>query len=227
MKTMLTSCTGIALLIAELLSARAADDSTIQEAPANGTATSRSTFLVADFEKGRPKTEADVPWVIFTDESLGGKSSAQILVTDRGAHGSRHAMLMAGKLTPDFQWGGFVGDRAALREDEASQDMSAYSGVQFYARGDGRTYRLLIGKAAVKDSNHFYAEFQAPTDWKLIRISFSKLGQSPYFGAQVKWSPKDVTAVGFMVMAEPGATTNVKLDVDDVAFFAGNSAKEH
>jgi hypothetical protein len=71
----------------------------------------------------------------------------------------------------------------------------------------------------VKDGNHFYAEFTAPTEWSLVKIPFTRLAQSPYYGTQVPWSPEDLTAIGFLASAQPGIVTTCKLEIDDVAFF--------
>jgi hypothetical protein len=129
-------------------------------------------------------------------------------------------LLLTGKLTTDFQWGGYAGVRGLLQADSAPKNMSQFAGVQFYTRGDGKTYRVLVARDSVKDFNHFYAEFKPSSEWTLVQVPFSKLIQSPHFGTQVKWSPEDVTAVGFVAQADPGSAAEVKLEVDDIAFYS-------
>src|SRR5262249_45175944 len=107
---------------------------------------SQPAFLVADFEKSKLVTLADTPWNVFTDSVLAGKSSLNVSVTSSGAGNSKGAMLLTGKLSPDFQWGGFAGITAMLQKGGATTNLSQFTGVQFLARGDGKTYRVLVGK---------------------------------------------------------------------------------
>ncbi|HWH70992.1 MAG TPA: CIA30 family protein [Candidatus Sulfotelmatobacter sp.] len=174
---------------------------------------------LADFEQGKLQTVAAAPWQAFTDSLVGGKSTVQVAVGEKGAQGSQHALVLTGKLTPDYQWGGFVGVKAPVQPDGAPKNLTAFPGVEFYARGDGRTYRVLVSKESVKDWNHFYSEFAAPADWTLVQVPFAKLERSPYATTQVNWSAEDVTAVGFLAMSEPGISTEVKLEIDNVRFY--------
>jgi hypothetical protein len=183
-------------------------------------ASSDKVWSFADFESGKTTTLVDTSWQVFTDETVGGKSSAQISIVPLGAGGSKGAMRLSGKLTPDFQWGGFVGARASLQKGDSPKDMSAFTGVQFYARGDGKKYRVLLSKENVRDGNHFYMEFTAGPEWTLIRAPFSKLGQSPYFGTQVSWSADNLKGLGFLAMGEQGATADVALEVDNISFYS-------
>ena len=175
--------------------------------------------MFADFESGRCETVEQTPWSDFTDSSLKGKSSIQIQLSDKGAENSRGAMALTGKLTSDFQWGGFAGARAAVQSSEQSRDLGRFTGVQFYARGDGRTYRVVLARDSIKDGNHFVAEFTAGQDWKLVQVPFTKLAQSPYFGTLVPWSASDVKGVGFMAAASPGEATDFKVELDNIAFY--------
>ena len=196
-----------------------ADKPVVGAATATATDKEKGAKPIADFEKGKPVTIADVPWMVFTDAGMGGKSTLQISIASGGAPGSRNFLRITGSLTSDFQWGGFAGTRAALQSDESPVNVGAYSGVRFYARGDGKKYRLLVGKANVKDGNHFGYEFTAPSEWTLIWVPFAQLAQSPLFGTQVSWSPENVTAVGFLARAEPGASSEVKLEIDNIGFY--------
>src|SRR5262245_1705038 len=114
---------------------------------------------VANFESGDTITLGGGPWIVFTDESVGGKSTGTISVTTNGAANSHGALIWTTKLTPDFNWGGFCGIHGVLQADHQPKDLSAYSGVQFHARGDGRKYRVLVAKENIKDGNHFAWEF--------------------------------------------------------------------
>jgi hypothetical protein len=210
------------LLLGALVGAKAAEPSKAKDGPSKATElpSSDKTQSFADFEKGKAVTLAETPWEVFTDASMGGKSTIRISVLPNGAQGSKGALRLTAKLAPDFQWGGFAGVRAWLQPDGTPKDMSAASGLQFYARGEGNNFRLLVAKENVKEGNHFAVEFTAPAEWTLIQLPFSKLAQSPYFGTPVKWSPTNVTGIGFLASAEPGATTEVKLEIDNIIFYS-------
>jgi complex I intermediate-associated protein 30 (CIA30) len=212
----------MALLLGALVAANAGEGPQSTKEPPKGQdpQTPARGLRLADFELGTPQTLAGTPWQIFTDASMGGKSTMQIAVSSEGAGGSQHALVVTGKLTPEYQWGGFAGIRAAVQKGNAPKDMGAFAGIQFYSRGGGKTYRVLLSKENVKDFNHFYAEFSAPDKWTLVRVPFSKLVQSPYFGTQVAWSATNVNAVGFLAIAEPGATADVKLEIDEIGFYS-------
>jgi hypothetical protein len=201
---------------------RAAEPAKVSaDSPKASVAPHADTMLAfADFEKGKAITLAGIPWEVFTDATMGGKSALQISMITAGAKGSKGAMSLTAKLTPDFQWGGFAGVRAWYQTDGAPKDMSAASGVQFYARGDGKSYRVLVAKENVKEGNHFAGEFTAPSEWTLIQMPFSKLTQLP-FGTPVQWSPTNVTGIGFLASVEPGKADERKLELDNVQFYSG------
>jgi hypothetical protein len=135
--------------------------------------------MLADFESRELQTLFGVPWLVFNDAVVGGKSTVEIARSTGGAKGTKAAMALTGKLTTDFQWGGFCGVTAMLRKDRKPSDLSGFTGVQFYVRGDGKTYRVVLGEEDVKDENHFTGSFVADADWKLVRVPFSELAQSP------------------------------------------------
>jgi hypothetical protein len=174
---------------------------------------------IADFEKGRLITISEIAWTTFTDAVLAGKSSINPSITNSGAGNSKGAMLLTGKLTADLQWGGFAGVSAKLLNDGSSTNLSHFTGVQFYARGDGKAYRVVVGKENVKDSNHFFAEFRSKPEWTLFKVSFAELAQSPYFGTQVTWSADNINALAFMAMAAPEQTQEFNLQLDNISFY--------
>ena len=186
----------------------------------NDTTKASSKLLpVADFEKGRLITVSEVAWIPFTDAVLAGKSSINPSITNSGAAGSKAAMQLTGKLTADFQWGGFAGVTARLLINGGSTNLSHFTGIQFHARGDGKPCRVVIGKENVKDNNHFFAEFRAKPEWALIKVSFTELAQSPFFGTQVTWSADNINSVAFMAIAQPEETREFNLQVDNISFY--------
>jgi hypothetical protein len=57
----------------------------------------------------------------------------------------------------------------------APQDLSSRSGVRFEARGDGRTYRVIVF-AAARGMNPVIMDFEAGSEWTTVQATWSELG---------------------------------------------------
>jgi hypothetical protein len=89
-------------------------------------------------------------------------------------------------------------------------DASAFRGVQFDARGDGR-YRILVSARAVRDWVPFAAPFDAGPEWAKVTIPFTALqrARSPQ---PASWTARDLTALSFEVARPPGEFGWLQLD---------------
>lgn len=79
-----------------------------------------------------------------TDQMMGGRSTAELRVVPGGAGGSAHSLAITGEIAPGlpFAWAG-----AAFMPGEQPMQPANLSGwreITFQARGDGRTYRLML-----------------------------------------------------------------------------------
>ncbi|GEM_PF-42322 len=173
--------------------------------------------LVEDFEDGDTISRWGGRWTAVDDRVAGGSSHAQIDIVPAGAHGSRHALKISGRVTTRFTWGPFAGAALSLsRDPQSTVDVSAYRGIQFYVRGDGKTYRMLVHIAAVKDYDAFFASFTAGNEWRLVRIPFSELRQQG-FGRRVEWNARQVKSIAFFTSGAPHEA--FELYLDDIAFY--------
>jgi hypothetical protein len=77
-------------------------------------------------------------------------------------------------------------------------DLSGYSGVSFWVKGDGGRHKVQLQRAAVKDFAHFYAEFTAPKTWTKVSIPFSQFTQPATWGEKVPVAWNDVESIQFM-----------------------------
>lgn len=93
-------------------------------------------------------------------------------------------------------------------------DLSSYSSIMFYAKGDGNPYIVRLERDAVKDYAQFQATFTAPKDWGLIKIPLSDFNQ-PNWGAHLERNWKDVTNLAF---APETHEASFDLRVDDIVF---------
>lgn len=100
--------------------------------------------LVSDFDGEAITTEFGAGWSVSTDAMMGGASTAEMKRIDGGADGSAGALRVVGSISDasQFPWAGVMFCPA----DQVFQpyNLSANDGFSFHARGDGRTYRVLV-----------------------------------------------------------------------------------
>ena len=119
--------------------------------------------VVSTFDDGSTRAEFG-GWSTSTDEIAGGKSTATITPVAGGAEGSTGALKVTGTISPAFAyaWAGalFSPGPAPM----APADLSAKKEIRFWARGDGKTYRLMIF-AASKGRTPLIETFVAGQEW--------------------------------------------------------------
>jgi len=121
--------------------------------------------LVSDFEDGTAKTSFGIGWMVSTDQMAGGKSAATMTVVDGGAQGSTKSFEIAGTVDAGlpYAWSGVMFMPSSRPMGPAN--LSKATDIRFWARGDGRTYNLLVfsearGRAPLTQS------FIAGAEWK-------------------------------------------------------------
>jgi len=174
-------------------------------------------MLVAEFDSGEIATNSGVKWQEATDKSAGGTSTVRMELLAEGAENSKGALRITGNVTTDFPYGGFAGISVVLHADNKPEDLSGYTGVTFYARGDEARYRVAVSCAAVKDHNDFGKVFTTSKTWTRIRVPFAELTQMPGWGQQVMWTAKDVRGLVFTTVGAP--RDNYRLDIDQISFY--------
>lgn len=132
------------------------------------------------------------------------------------------------------QWGSMLG--LGIVQGGAQYDLSAYSGVRFWARigkANNKTVRFRLpdkdtdpsgatcdiagANATVGCHNHFGKDLTELTaDWKLITITFAELTQLAGWGKQIPtgFDPKTVYSLDFFI----SSNATFDLWVDDIAF---------
>jgi Carbohydrate binding domain (family 11) len=173
-----------------------------------------SDLLVDDFNGGGPKIGKT--WEIHCDSrNLGTKvnpfgiekGSAR---SDKGEHGHFSGHL-GRKMYP---WPYALVELAF--SNDGPKDLSAFKAVRFYAKGNGKTYRVGLGRNAVTDHCHFEHSFTAPKEWTLIVCPLDEFVQ-PDWGIQIAKGFKDVISLRFEAPAG-GDDEELDLHVDDVQF---------
>ena len=96
-------------------------------------------------------------------------------VAPEGTQGSRGSLLITGEISPDlsYAWAGAMFSPGASMMSPAN--LSSKDEVSFWARGDGKTYRLML----FARSHGFQPEiksFVAGPEWKRFTFRISEFG---------------------------------------------------
>jgi imidazolonepropionase-like amidohydrolase len=167
--------------------------------------------LVDDFESPNGRTRLDTLRVNTTDS---GVDNSRMLFEAIPRPGGGKALSiharMAEKLGPYTQ--------LVLPLSQGGVEpvnASAFQGVQFEARGDGR-YRLLVAARTVRDWIPYAAPFDAGPEWAKVAIPFTALTRARST-QPATWTGRDLTALIFEVARQPGAFG--WLQIDNVRFY--------
>jgi imidazolonepropionase-like amidohydrolase len=129
---------------------------------------------ISGFEDGTLKASFGSGWQDSTDKMAGGNSVVQKEIVEGGASGTAKSLAISGEVKAGFgfPWSGeiFLPGTPPM----APADLSKFSGVSFWTRGDGRTYQLMLfatrlGRMPAVKS------FTAGPEWQQITVPFSEL----------------------------------------------------
>lgn len=169
------------------------------------------------------KGTQDLQWIPINDKVVGGRSTAELKVISPGSKGRTHALEVKGSIEKgDFPFP-FAGTQLNLKEILGTQsksfDISKWSGVSFWAKGDGRKYYLRFNSASIYDYNFHHFAFEATDAWKEHKVPFDALVQFSW-GKKAEWTGKDITAISFANYDKPGSGLGpILLQVDNILFY--------
>jgi imidazolonepropionase-like amidohydrolase len=158
--------------------------------------------VVSDFEDGTLAPRFGVTWMSSTDRFAGGTSTGEMKIVDDGAAGTKKSLLITGEITNGFAypWSGAMWSPGAQMMQPV--DLSSKSGITFWSKGDGGTYRVMVF-AQSKGMTPVQQEFVAGPQWTAHTIPWSAFGLDG----------KGVMSVIFTGGAKPGA---FQFQVDEV-----------
>src|SRR5262245_8962770 len=162
-----------------------------------------ATGDVSDFEDGQVTAHFGAGWMMSLDKQAGGKSSGAYEVVDGGANASKKSLSITGTISDavPYAWAGAMFSPGA--QVFQPTDLSSKKEIRFWAKGDGKTYRLMVF-AQSKGMMPLTQEFVAGAEWKEYTIPFSAFGGS---------DGHDVMAILFVGGPQPG---DFKFQIDDV-----------
>jgi len=174
----------------------------LSSAPAAGaTATAakaKAPMLLDDFE-GDTAKNGQGWWSGCDDNKLGTTLQPQPWAAEKG--GSKDSPGHAGHIKGHFGTAKEPWPWASASLKITDPDLSGYSAISFWTKGDGQKQRLVISRAAVKDFAHYYVEFTAPKAWTKVSIPLSSFAQPATWGEKVPMAWNDVEKIDFMPLA--------------------------
>jgi hypothetical protein len=156
--------------------------------------------LVSNFDDGKPTASFGMGWMISTDRFAGGKSTAEMAVADGGAGNSPKSLEVKGVIDGGlpYAWGGVMFMPNA--QPMAPTDLSKAKEIRFWAKGDGRTYKVMVFSES-KGRVPLMQDFVAGGEWKEFVFPISSFGGidgHDIMGIAIAAGP-DVGAFGFRI----------------------------
>jgi len=151
--------------------------------------------LISDFNDGTTNSAFGAGWMVTTDSIVQGKSTAALSVVD-GALDVRGTIV--GPLP--YAWAGAMFSPGP--QTMAPADLSSKKAIRFRAKGDGKTYRLMVF-AVSKGRTPMMSTFTAGPEWSEQAFPFAELGTDA----------KDITMI---IVAGGPAPGEFALQLDDV-----------
>jgi hypothetical protein len=184
---------------------RAAYAKTVADANAAASAGAKplDASLLSDFESGLPSASAGTAWMPSADSMAGGKSTGQLTVVDGGAAGTKKSLAVTGEINPALPFAWFGAMWSPTDVPMTAADLSARKALRFHAKGDGKTYRVMIF-AKSKGMMPLIATFVAGPEWAEVTLPWETFGTDG----------KDVMGILFAGGPQPGAFA---FQVDEVA----------
>jgi imidazolonepropionase-like amidohydrolase len=131
---------------------------------------------IADFEQeGAPQARFGAGWMVSTDQVAGGKSTAKMEVIPGGAEGSKNALRVTGEVAIGFAfpWSGVMFSPGP--SPMAPVNLSARKEIQFWAKGDGHTYQIMLFSQRL-GYRPATLTFVAGPEWKQFTLPFASFG---------------------------------------------------
>jgi hypothetical protein len=152
--------------------------------------------MVSNFDGGKVAAAYGM-WIPASDTMNGGKSNSKLEVVEPGAAGTKSAMQVSGELVAG---GPFIFAGALFSPGSAPMkpvNLSKKSNISFWAKGDGKTYTLIVlteARSGQSGEAPAMTSFAAGPEWKQYTFPFSTF----------ETDGSDISGIGFIRIQEPG-----------------------
>jgi imidazolonepropionase-like amidohydrolase len=131
--------------------------------------------LISDFEGDKISARFGAGWMPSTDSFMGGKSKAELLLTDGGAEGSRRALRIKGMIAEV----GFIRWAAAMFSPGTAPmtpaNLSSKKALSFWCKGEGKSFAVMVYAKRFGYIPKVMA-FEVGPEWKEYVFPFEKFG---------------------------------------------------
>jgi hypothetical protein len=148
--------------------------------------------VVSTFDDGKIAANYG-SWMGVGDQMNGGKSTATLAIVQPGAANTKGALQVTGEVMAGspVAWAGALFFPGATPEQ--SVNLSAKKTISFWAKGDGKTYTLIVQTETSSGQSPAMTTFTAGPEWKQYVFPFSAFDTDG----------SDLTGLGFIRILEP------------------------
>lgn len=173
-------------------------------------------WLVDDFEAPHPPSGAGGWWTGADQNDMGTTIEPDPYERLKGGSPATPGYCggIRGFLGPNEEPWTWAVLTVGLRPNNAPMDLTKFSALSFYTKGNGNPVQVQLQRAVVKDHAHFQARYEAPKKWERLRIPFSEFRQ-PGWGESFPQEFPDVHHLSFSPALHEAP---YDFRVDDVAF---------
>lgn len=131
--------------------------------------------VLSDFDAGAPAAAFGTAWLPTADDIAGGKSKGTVAVVDGGAAGTAKSLSITGTIDPalPYAWYGAMWSPTQVPMQPAN--LSSKTGLRFQAKGDGKTYRVMIFTQA-GGRMPLTRTFVAGPEWTAVAMPWKAFG---------------------------------------------------
>ncbi|MGD2182664.1 CIA30 family protein [Lusitaniella coriacea] len=190
-------------------------------------AANRSTPLIDNLEDGDRFNQWGGTWFTYDDRNQGGDSKvvpegySAFRPQPGGAENSSLAARMTGTVTTTYE-NSFIGMGTDLNNPNNPVDIRGYNGIEFWAKGDGKTYRFKLRSPATADYDDYGYNIAPTPQWKRYEISFEQLEQEGWGQpAEREAALSEIISITWQTLDRPH--DSIELAIDNIKFIDSQS----
>jgi chitinase len=173
--------------------------------------------LVDDFEKGGTTNALGGSWSADCDQNNLGTVLNPLPFTPAAGGVTGSGLYCArifghlGKNAAPWPYAELVG---TLNPMGGAADLSDFKTLEFWTKGNGKFYSVLLARAAVQDYGNYRLDFKGTPEWTKVTLNFSDFKQ-PTWARQIPFNLSDVMFLAFTPNAD-FSDEDFDLSLDDI-----------
>ena len=184
-------------------------------------------IMVDDLEDGDRFNSFRGTWFTYDDSNSGGDSQltpaafSTFSPLQGGPLSSSQYAKITGNVTTTYP-DGFVGIGMDLNpNNNQPRDLSQYKAIEFWTRGDGKTYRFKIHSTATADYDDYGYNFTTSSEWERHVIPFEDLTQEGW-GKSVSLEQAIQKALKLQWQTIGQPHESITLEIDNIRLLKAN-----